>query len=210
MLVPADDGGEGGNGDVFAFRKSGERRGKSFRSAGDDELFGFLVGVFKFREGPLSALKLAGGVGVEAVDAPEREAETKPFLDNPHAGNVGLEELADLGEDFFRNLIGVETINEGAGDLGEDGLTLESEVLLEFVFPRAGGGDFFVLLANPANEEIGFSNGKAEDKNRGAAEREINFNPSGIFGVEASDDEVADGDNESERVEFGAQEPIFE
>jgi hypothetical protein len=140
----------------------------------------------------------------------QEESPEVAGLRRPDGDDVGFEELADSVQNLRWNLSGVEPVHEGTGKLGEDGLALIGEALLEFDLAGAGGGHFLVVTAEAAEEEVGFAAGEAKHEDGGGAEREIDLRPDGVVAADAPDEKVGKGDDDGQQVEFAAQEPMLE
>jgi len=79
------------------------------------------------RETTTRSLKLLDVVRRKAERALEDEVCLAVFFSDPRRDDVSLKKLRDFFEDFRRDLRDIEFVNQGAGDLIERGLPLESK-----------------------------------------------------------------------------------
>src|SRR5882724_7146549 len=94
---------------------------------------------------PLGRLKLLDVVRRKAERALEDEVCLAVFFSDPRRDDVSLKKLRDFFEDFRRDLRDIEFVNQGAGDLIERGLPLESKPLRKLDFAGAGRLEFFMV-----------------------------------------------------------------
>ena len=130
------------------------------------------------------------------------------FLDDPHGHGVGLKKLANFFEHFTGNLVGIKTVNERAGNLGEDGLPLVGEMLLELHLAGTSDGQFLVVLTDTADKNVGLDARETQHQHRQTAEGKTDRDKREVPAVLIADEPIQNRDCQCAKVEFGAQCPI--
>src|SRR6267154_6149589 len=151
-------------------------------------------------ERPLGRLELLDVVRRKAERALEYEVRLAVFLSDPRRDDVSLKELRNFFENFRRDLRDIEFINQGAGDLIECGLPLESEPLGKLDLAGAGRLEFFMVSLCALDAEVGFGDGQRYQEQGGGAQWQTDLDPRIVMVVDPPDEHVREGDHQRHSV----------